>query len=84
VEGAAKDPAVPCGTITSDARFASRAAVMAPVRGTLRFERNPRFDALRPMSPDNPRFLLHTLTSDNRPAATYTCPPHALSGTPHS
>lgn len=84
VEAGPGQPAVPCGIATTDARFPSRVGVMAPVRGTLRFERNAGFDATRPVSGDNPRFFLHTFRSDNHPAATYSCPPRALSGTPRS
>ena len=76
--------AIACGEPTPDAGFASHARLAAPVRGALRATANPRYDARRPASADNPPFLVEAVTADNRVVATYSCPPRALSGTPHS
>jgi hypothetical protein len=76
--------AIACGEPTTDTRFPSHARIAAPVRGALRAVANPRYDAHRPANPDNPSFFVEAVTADNRVVATYSCPPRALSGTPHS
>jgi len=58
-----------------DPKAPQNARATAPVRGFLRFELNPRFDARRPPAPDNPPFLVKALTADNKVVAAYTCPP---------
>ena len=57
---------------------------IAPVRGFLRLEPNPRYDARRKVGGDNPPFLLKALTADNKLVATYPCPARGLSETPRS
>ncbi len=72
-----------CGLLP-DARNPGRVLVMAPVRGFLRFEANPRFDVRKRPAADNPPYLLKALTADNRVVATYSCPPRSISENPHS
>jgi hypothetical protein len=67
--------AVPCGKPTTDARFPSGAESALPIRGSLRFERNPQFDARRPPGKGNAQYVLKSFAADNRLVATYFCPP---------
>jgi hypothetical protein len=59
-----------CGA-TSDPRVA--AAVYAPVRGFLRFEANPQFNAGRSLTLVNPPLLLRVLDADRRLVTTFPC-----------
>jgi hypothetical protein len=83
--GAAAPPGIKCGVVSSaDPRKPPLAHVTIPMRGFLRFDRNPRFDARRPPAADNPLYLLQALTADNRLSAVYPCPARGVSETPRS
>ena len=84
LQGAA-GPAIKCGVVSSaDPRKPPLAHVAIPMRGFLRFDRNPRFDARRRPAFDNPPYLLQALTADNRISAVYPCPARGINETPRS
>jgi hypothetical protein len=76
---------IKCGVVSSaDPRKPPLAHVAIPVRGFLRFDRNPRFDVRRRPASDNPPYLLQALTADNRISAVYPCPARGVNETPRS
>jgi hypothetical protein len=66
-----------CGKPTANPRFRSRAEVPAPVRGTLRFAPNPRFNRGQPEGGANPRYTVRILSPENVQIAIYACFPGA-------
>lgn len=69
-------PQMSCGKPTADRRrFPSGFEVSAPLRGSLLFEANPRFDTRSPAGASNPQFVLKALSPQKSLVTLYYCPP---------
>jgi hypothetical protein len=81
-QGAAAMPQANCGLATSELRFPSRAWLQVPLRGSLLFEANPKFDARLPAAATNPQFVAKALAPNKSLVAMYPCAPGLSPGRP--
>ena len=68
-------PPMSCGRRSADRRrFPSGFEVIAPLRGSLQFEANPRFNQGSPAGASNPQFVVKALTPQKNLYTVYYCP----------